>query len=669
MARKIMDEARRKLAGYLSLNKDEGEISLRDLIFANTIRSTLLTIAAILLVVTSVLLVAMNLLDQNISEVMTQSTTEAIGVSIDRETSHLADRFDDVVVAMKGIQEQIVFFYDQWDNFDPPKNEVTFGVAENGVYYKTADNGGSSLYYSSDTVMNDYTRRKALLTEYLDPSFKSLVDNNALITQIYLNTWDNMNRLYPFMIDAPKQYGPTLTMSDYNFYNLADSEHNPGKEPVWTDSYLDPAGQGWMVSCIVPIYKEGFLEGVAGADVTLDVLIAQLLESPLPIRSTILLANAKGDIIAMNEEGEKVFGLTELKDHQYTSNIKYTVYKPDAYNLAVQPEGSIGNQVYRKLGESIDGMYLEDGGSRYLVFNKPIAGTDWRFLVLSDEKVLNAQYYEVQDLLGKIIWGSVVLITLIIGGSVAASVIQSRRVSHAIAEPIQNLQAATAVLGTSFQKVELDQHKHIKEIQSLVDQYNTMVDELDARTDALIEKEAERLYQEELAKHYEQEAVTDSLTRIFNRRKLDDALDMEIERANRSGEPLSLVLIDIDNFKMVNDGYGHQVGDDVLIEFSQLLLDNTRMTDIVGRWGGEEFLIICPYTKAENAAVLAEKVRLAIAAHGFGPSGNQTASFGVAQYAFEGKKAFFSRVDQAMYEAKHQNKNRVIVHPGEGATC
>ena len=62
-------------------------------------------------------------------------------------------------------------------------------------------------------------------------------------------------------------------------------------------------------------------------------------------------------------------------------------------------------------------------------------------------------------------------------------------------------------------------------------------------------------------------------------------------------------------------------------------------------------------------------MRLAIAAHGFGPSGNQTASFGVAQYAFEGKKAFFSRVDQAMYEAKHQNKNRVIVHPGEGATC
>lgn len=656
----------KKLKELLNKTKEKSdEINLKNLIFQYTIKNTITAVVAVLLVGIAVFFIAIALLDRNIYQFMNQNITNEIDVSINRETSHLAERFDEVTKSMTYLQTQLQLFYDQYDHIQPPENIPTFGVASNGVYYKTIDNGGSSLYYSSDTTMDAYAKHKALITEALDPIFRSMTNENPLITQTYLNTWDNMNRLYPFMTDAPGQYGPTLKMTDYNFYYLADAAHDPNRTPVWTDSYLDPAGQGWMVSCIVPVYKGNFLEGVAGADVTLSVLIGQLLESPLPVTSTILLTNTAGDIIAMNQVGEEVLGIQELKEYEYTTSIDYTIYKPDTYNLQTQQEGSIGNQVYNQLNQDINGLYLKTEDTRYLTYNKAINGTDWRFVVLTDEKVINEQYTLVQQLIGGIIFTTGITIIFILAGAIVATIIRSGKISQTIADPIQKLQAATAALGSSFQKVHLDQHLHIKEIRSLVDQYNTMATELDTRTQALIEKEAERLYQEEKAIRYEQESITDALTSIFNRRKLDDALDLEIERAKRSGDNLSIILIDIDNFKLVNDGFGHQVGDEVLIEFSKLLLKHTRKTDIVGRWGGEEFLIICPYTTAENAAVLAEHIRIAIAEHGFGPSGNQTASFGVAQFTFDDKKSFFEKVDMAMYKAKHQDKNQVVISQEE----
>lgn len=163
-----------------------------------------------------------------------------------------------------------------------PNGEPQFGVHKNGVYFKTVNNGGASLYYSSDTKMGPEQRRKARCSEVMDPLLKSLVDTSPLVTQAYFNSWDNMNRLYPFMEDAPGQYGPILTMTDYNFYHEADAKHNPERKPVWTGAYLDPAGQGWMVSVIVPVYRGDFLEGVSGLDVTIASFVQNVLNLEMP---------------------------------------------------------------------------------------------------------------------------------------------------------------------------------------------------------------------------------------------------------------------------------------------------------------------------------------------------------------------------------------------------
>lgn len=159
-----------------------------------------------------------------------------------------------------------------------------------------------------------------------------------------------------------------------------------------------------------------------------------------------------------------------------------------------------------------------------------------------------------------------------------------------------------------------------------------------------------------------EQSITDPLTQLYNRLKLDEDVAHEINRAQRSKSEFSIILLDIDHFKEVNDTYGHLTGDQALKEFSNLLKDNLRASDILGRWGGEEFLIICPDSNLEGCQILAEQLREKISTHPFPKVGTLTASFGVAVHT-PGEKAntVISRADAALYAAKRQGRNRVML--------
>ncbi|MCP9761030.1 GGDEF domain-containing protein, partial [Aquitalea sp. S1-19] len=163
-----------------------------------------------------------------------------------------------------------------------------------------------------------------------------------------------------------------------------------------------------------------------------------------------------------------------------------------------------------------------------------------------------------------------------------------------------------------------------------------------------------------LNKQLELLSITDRLTGLFNRMKLDATLASESMRAQRSGQPFSLIMIDVDYFKNTNDVHGHQTGDSVLVEIAQLLQSSTRKTDVVGRWGGEEFLIICPHTDSAGAYQLAENLRKKIQDFKFSVVGHKTASFGVASFQIENQgQDIVSRADAALYAAKERGRNRV----------
>ncbi len=158
----------------------------------------------------------------------------------------------------------------------------------------------------------------------------------------------------------------------------------------------------------------------------------------------------------------------------------------------------------------------------------------------------------------------------------------------------------------------------------------------------------------------EQLAIRDKLTGLYNRRKLDESFAVEVSRAERYGRPLSVIMLDIDHFKAVNDTHGHPVGDAVLVETAERLLAALRTSDIPGRWGGEEFLIICPETPLDTAVQLADRLRHNYEMKDFPEAGRLTASFGVSTH-HKGQLApdILSGADKALYRAKNGGRNRV----------
>jgi diguanylate cyclase (GGDEF)-like protein len=155
---------------------------------------------------------------------------------------------------------------------------------------------------------------------------------------------------------------------------------------------------------------------------------------------------------------------------------------------------------------------------------------------------------------------------------------------------------------------------------------------------------------------------TDRLTGIANRRKLEEALQTEVLRARRYGKPFSVIMVDVDHFKNVNDAYGHHTGDLVLNALAAKLALKARETDIVGRWGGEEFLIVCPETETTVGLALAERLRGEFSEGTTAEAGRVTCSFGVASFHLgDDMGTLIARADNALYRAKDNGRNRVEV--------
>jgi len=156
-------------------------------------------------------------------------------------------------------------------------------------------------------------------------------------------------------------------------------------------------------------------------------------------------------------------------------------------------------------------------------------------------------------------------------------------------------------------------------------------------------------------------AVTDELTQAYNRRRFHEELNRNIEMSRRFGTALSVIMIDLDCFKSVNDRFGHEAGDEVLASISSSIFSGKRKVDIFGRWGGEEFLLLLPGTGIDAAAGLAERLRVKISSISYSQCPETvTASLGVAQFRdTEEDNGFIKRVDDALNMAKNQGRNRV----------
>lgn len=165
---------------------------------------------------------------------------------------------------------------------------------------------------------------------------------------------------------------------------------------------------------------------------------------------------------------------------------------------------------------------------------------------------------------------------------------------------------------------------------------------------------------EEANKELKEKAYKDSLTHLYNNQYVFDYLTMKTQTAYKQGDQLSLIMIDIDNFKLINDTYGHLFGDQVIREVSATIVDQTRVHDVVGRYGGEEFIVILSDTSKPTAITVAERIRKAVENMVFDKFVGVTISLGVAELATSDANFLINAADVNLYKAKNTGKNKVV---------
>jgi diguanylate cyclase (GGDEF)-like protein/PAS domain S-box-containing protein len=210
---------------------------------------------------------------------------------------------------------------------------------------------------------------------------------------------------------------------------------------------------------------------------------------------------------------------------------------------------------------------------------------------------------------------------------------------------------------TNIHDYKLSQEKLLKQNELLLNDNLSLDALVKERTEELnlINKKLQEQIQE-----VEYSASHDRLTGLYNRREFETIFEKEMHRAKRYGYSLSVVLFDIDDFKKINDTYGHKIGDEVLIGISILVQKIIRDSDIIARWGGEEFIIIFPESDLQNTKEKAEHIRKTIDLEIFPKNLHITCSFGVTTYLKEDTSdSLFIRCDNALYKAKNKGKNNV----------
>ena len=378
-----------------------------------------------------------------------------------------------------------------------------YAQSEGVPFHLIRDEGGGALYYSTRTKMGDAEREKVLKTERFDSLLVSTVRANPLWTQVYYNSKDSLNRIYPFF-DVVKMFPPDMNLTEYNFYYEADEKHNPERKIRWTDVYSDPAGQGWMASCIAPIYVGNELEGVLGADVTVATMVKKVLGMHIPWDGYGMLVGRTGTILALPPNGERDFNLVELTNHDDRSAISKNTFKPESFNLFTRKDlGDLPASIQRQ--ES--GILLSDllGQPNHVAWGT-MDETGWKLLIVVPRAKIDEQAIMLSQRIGKLAVGMVVGLVIFYTGFFLFLWRQAQRMSRLIADPLMRMNEQVLAIGEGRYEQSADR-VGVAELDATNLGVVAMGKRLGENQAALLQSEAEKreiaLQQERLAREVE----------------------------------------------------------------------------------------------------------------------------------------------------------------------
>ncbi len=311
-----------------------------------------------------------------------------------REAELRSDPFERIAFAARLLQRDQEAVLAHPELHPAPRGPITLKTAENGSAYKAEKNGGASVFVPRYAPLTPERVRFALLTEAFDPLMQGVVAAlPETVVAAYFNGADGLNRYVPFIDDVWKQFDPMVDARAFNFYYVADDAHDPEGIPKWTEAYLDPAGQGWMITCAVPIRRDGKVVGVTGLDVTIGKLLESVVDLPLPSGGAAMLTGPSGQILAMSPRLEPVLGLKELGAHDYGGEAVHAeTRKPEEFQVTKSPSPIVRDFFARALvrAPSPEPEELRVADRDFVVTQATVREPGWRLFVFTPRAELIA---------------------------------------------------------------------------------------------------------------------------------------------------------------------------------------------------------------------------------------------------------------------------------------
>lgn len=436
-------------------------------------------------------------------------------------------------------------------------------------------------------------------------------ENIAYVFSAYQNGTLLINN-YPVPHNYPIEQRPWYQAALASAPNIAIGE-----------PYLDILYQTWLIATSKALIRDGEIHGVVCIDYSVDNILIALQEQSRSTQSfESFVVNQKGEIIIHPDKN--------LLD----KNI-YDVF-PQDFDFT-ESQG-----------------YLEDNNNKSAIFYSTLKSNGWLIVTVAPLRDLEAPIL-------RNIFSSLAIIALIcLFWGYAQSIVLSKRIVEPLAalrRQVQNTIGGQIVEKYTYPKNDIGDLAH--QVGSIVTGKIYAVHAEIIKINQELTLANETLEKEQ--RHLEVLANTDPLTGMYNRYKIDKCLKQEWLRSKRYSTIFSVIIIDIDNFKSINDTYDHQTGDLVLKGFSRIIIDNIRQCDSVGRWGGEEFIILLPETGLNEAIEVANKLRDIVENHKFSVDRRVTMSAGIGQFDHNySLDKLLKIIDERLYIAKAGGRNMVV---------
>ena len=419
------------------MNDTSSQIGLRQWIWRGFMQSALIPLVLVETILIACYLLTNQAIRESQLDYLERNAVESLGVTAEQNSRIIQDQLTHI----SGVTHLFADMTAQALNTATGLSNETLSSTAEGALFSARDTGGAASFYSSIIPADKQDLLKVGKLSSLDPLMRSLKEHEPMVASVYFNSWDSYNRIYPW-IQANELYPPDMAIPSYNFYYLADAEHNPKREVRWTDVYLDPAGHGWMMSAIAPVYNQDFLEGVVGVDITVGNLLKEISKLKVPWGGYLMLVSHDMKIMVLPPEAEHDFDTHALSTPAMSNAGEVKAESLDLAQTLETRELAAALALHQRGNTEV---VLR--GRTHLVSWAEVQPAGWRLLAVADEEDVMAATNNLASHYRNIGYLMIAGLVMFYLAFFTYMWVRARTLSHNLRRPIRDIGAMLGEIG------------------------------------------------------------------------------------------------------------------------------------------------------------------------------------------------------------------------------